>query len=90
MAPKTIYSPAYRRLVARLRGLREEAGKSQTALARELGWPQQRLHSVEAGARRLDVMEFFQLARALGMEPTDAAKLVEVKSRTILRKKSEA
>ena len=75
MAPKTIYSVAYRRLVVRLRTLREEAGTSQTTLAKELGWPQQRLSAVEAGARRLDVIEFLQLTAALGLAPEDAVKL---------------
>ena len=58
MAAKTIYSKAYRQLVQDLRALREQAGWSQTALSHELGWPQQRLSAVEAGARRLDVLEF--------------------------------
>jgi transcriptional regulator with XRE-family HTH domain len=75
MPTKTIYSAAYRRLVGRLRALREEAGKSQTTLAKELGWPQQRLSAVEAGARRLDVIEFLQLTAALGLAPEDAIKL---------------
>lgn len=75
MAEKTIYSTAYRQLVRRLRILREEAETSQTSLAKELGWPQQRLSAVEAGARRLDVIEFLQLTSALGLSPEDAVKL---------------
>lgn len=75
MASKTIYSAAYKRLVSRLRVLREEAGVSQSALAKDLGWPQQRLSAVEAGARRLDVIEFLQLTGALGLPPEDAIKL---------------
>ena len=42
------------------------------ALAAELGWPQQRLSAVEAGARRLDVMEYLHLASALGLTPEAA------------------
>ncbi|MBS0193865.1 MAG: helix-turn-helix transcriptional regulator [Proteobacteria bacterium] len=76
MASKTIYATAYRRLVMRLRALREAAGKSQTVLALELGWPQQRLSAVEAGARRLDIMEFLQITAALGLEPEEAVRLV--------------
>lgn len=78
---KTIYSAAYRRLVLRLRGFREEVGMSQTTLAKELGWPQQRLSAVEAGARRLDVIEFLQLTAALGLSPEDAIKLVVPRKR---------
>ena len=76
MASKTIYREDYRRLVERLRGYREERGLSQTELARQLGWPQHKLSSIEAGARRLDVIEFFQLTSALGLSPARAIKLV--------------
>lgn len=76
MASKTIYREDYRRLVERLRGYREELGLSQTELARQLGWPQQKVSTIEAGARRLDVIEFFQLTSALGLSPARAMKLV--------------
>lgn len=50
--------------------------KSQTALSELLGWPQQRLSAAEAGARRLDVLEFLQLMRALGLTPEGGIGLV--------------
>ncbi len=76
MASKTIYRVDYRRLVKRLRDRREELGLSQSEVARTLGWPQQRLSAVEAGARRLDVIEFFELTTALGLSAERAMKLV--------------
>lgn len=76
MASKTIYRVDYRKLVERLRDRREELGLSQSEVARALGWPQQRLSAVEAGARRLDVLEFFQLTSALGLTAQRAVKLV--------------
>lgn len=76
MASKTIYRVDYRRLVKRLRDRREELGLSQSDVARALGWPQQRLSAVEAGARRLDIMEFFELTSALGLTAQRALKLV--------------
>lgn len=76
MPAKTIYSEAYRQLVQDLRVLREQGGLSQTALSERLGWPQQRLSAVEAGARRLDVLEFLQLVRALGLTPEAGIGLV--------------
>ena len=72
MATKTIYSAQYKQLIQRLRVLREEKGITQTALSKELGWPQQRLSAIEAGARRLDVMEFLHLTSRLGLAPVDA------------------
>jgi transcriptional regulator with XRE-family HTH domain len=80
MATKTIYSTAYRRLVSRLREMREAAGISQSALAATLGWPQQRLSAVEAGARRLDVMEFLHLTSVLGLSPEAAIQLAATKA----------
>lgn len=76
MASKTIYRDDYRKLVERLRDRREELGLSQSEVARTLGWPQQRMSAVEAGARRLDVIEFFQLTRALRLSPSQAVKLI--------------
>ena len=80
MASKTIYSPAYRLLVYRLREIREAAGISQSALAGTLGWPQQRLSAVEAGARRLDIMEFLHLTGILGLSPETAIQLATAKT----------
>lgn len=67
MATKTIYSVEYRRLVQQLRARREELGLTQAALSAALGWPQQRLSAIEAGARRLDVLEFLHLTARLGL-----------------------
>ena len=76
MATKTIYREDYRKLVERLRDRREELGLSQSEVARTLGWSQQRMSAVEAGARRLDVIEFFQLTSVLGLSASRAVKLV--------------
>lgn len=76
VASKTIYRDDYRKLVERLRDRRETLGLSQSEVARALGWPQQRVSAVEAGARRLDVIEFFQLTATLGLTASQAVKLV--------------
>jgi transcriptional regulator with XRE-family HTH domain len=73
---KTIYSEAYRQIVDRLRERREGLGQTQTALAKILGWPQQKLSAVETGSRRLDVMEYFSLTHALGFSRQEALALV--------------
>lgn len=72
---KTIYQEDYRRLIERLRMRREQLRWTQGEVASRLGWPQQRLSAVEAGARRLDVMEFWQLTGVLGL---NAARLLEL------------
>lgn len=75
MSAKTIYSSEYRRLVQSLRALRESAGVTQSGLSLQLGWPQQRLSAIEAGARRLDVMEFLHLIGALGLSPEEGIRI---------------
>ncbi|TWT23623.1 helix-turn-helix transcriptional regulator [Luteimonas marina] len=87
MTGKTIYSAEYRRLVERLRARREEIGLTQTALSKDLGWPQQRLSAIEAGARRLDVMEFLHLTARLGLAPDVALRLVVAASESPGRRK---
>lgn len=70
MGSKTIYTQAYRMLVHQLRLRREALHLTQTEVAARLGWPQQRLSAVEAGARRLDVVEFIELTTHLGLAPS--------------------
>ena len=76
MATKTIYSAEYRGVVDERRRVREASGQNQAELARRMGWSQQRLSAVETGARRLDVMEYFQLADVLGLSPEHALRII--------------
>src|SRR3546814_2231097 len=75
MPAKTIYSSEYRRLVQSLRAFRARAGITPSGLSRQLGWPQPRLSAIEAGARRLDVMEFLHLIGALGLSPDEGIRI---------------
>lgn len=74
---KTIYSPEYRQLIDSLREQRESQGISQSLLAERLQWPQQRVSLAEAGARRIDVIEFMRWAQAVNLSPRKAWALVE-------------
>lgn len=69
---KSVFSEAYRALLESLRGARERAGISQTELARRLGKSQQFVSYVELGVRRVDVIEFCAIMRALGADPGEA------------------
>jgi transcriptional regulator with XRE-family HTH domain len=48
---------------------RRHAGLTQVALAKKLGRPQSFVSKFERGERRLDVMEFLEVARALSLDP---------------------
>jgi transcriptional regulator with XRE-family HTH domain len=52
---------------------RRDAGLTQVALAKKLGRPQSFVSKLERGERRLDVIEFLEVARALSL---DAARIV--------------
>ncbi len=67
--PKSVFSPAYDRLRRMLVDVRERAGLTQTALAKRLGRPQSYVAKYEGGERRLDVVEFLEIAEALGVRP---------------------
>ena len=73
--PKTIYRAEYRQLIDALRQRRELLALSQTEVARALGWPQQKLSAAESGARRIDVLEFIELAGVLRLSVGQALRL---------------
>lgn len=72
---KTIYRRDYRELVKQLRARREARGIAQTELAKQLGWPQQRVSQIENCLRRLDVIEFLELTAYLGLSSRAALKM---------------
>jgi transcriptional regulator with XRE-family HTH domain len=66
---KSLKSVEYDRLIAFLVAVRHAAGVRQQALAKKLGRPQSFIAKYEGGERRLDVIEFIAIARALGADP---------------------
>jgi transcriptional regulator with XRE-family HTH domain len=65
---KGTHDPRYRSLIAALAEARKRAGLSQSELARTLGQRQQFVSKYESGERRLDVVEFVDVARALNID----------------------
>lgn len=66
---KTLTSADYVRFVGFLVAAREKAGIRQRALAEALDVPQSFVAKYEGGERRIDVIEFVAIARALGADP---------------------
>jgi len=56
-------------LLRRLVEAREAEGLKQTELGELLGRPQSFVSNYERGQRRLDVIEFIEIAKALGLDP---------------------
>jgi transcriptional regulator with XRE-family HTH domain len=65
----TLRSPRQIVLRTELRNLRERQGLSQVAVATRLGKHQSFVSKYECGERRLSVIEFIDVVRALGGEP---------------------
>lgn len=66
---KTLTSRAHTKLVRMLIERREAAGITQTELAQKLGEYQSFVARLESGQRRIDVVEFIELARVLDFDP---------------------
>ncbi len=67
--PKTVFSGAHEHLVELLVRARRKAGLTQTQLAERIGKDQKFISLIERGQRRVDVLEFYVLAKAMGLEP---------------------
>ena len=65
---KSAFSRKHAQLRRVLVEARRDAGLTQMALAKRLGRPQSFVSKFERGERRLDVAEFLDVARALGID----------------------
>ncbi len=66
---KTLGSARHKLLVDFIVAKREAAGLTQTQLAEKLGEYQSFVARLESGQRRIDVVEFLELARLLKFDP---------------------
>jgi transcriptional regulator with XRE-family HTH domain len=66
---KSLKSPEYDRLIAMLVAARKKAEVRQQALAKKLGKPQSFVAKYEGGERRIDLVEFIAIVRALDDDP---------------------
>ncbi len=67
--PGSLGTPRYNNLMAKLAQLRKQSGMTQSQLAKKLNKPQSFIAKYEGGERRLDVIEFIDVVRALGETP---------------------
>jgi transcriptional regulator with XRE-family HTH domain len=71
---QTLQSPRYEALRAFIVEKRKKAGLTQAEVAEKLGRYQSFVANIESGQRRIDVVEFLDLASAIGFDPRDAIK----------------
>ena len=77
---KTLGSARHRLLVDFIVSKREAAGLTQTQLAEKLGEYQSFVARLESGQRRIDVIEFMDLASELGFDPVKIIRLIDQKT----------
>ncbi|WP_375280900.1 helix-turn-helix domain-containing protein [Pseudooctadecabacter sp.] len=74
---KTIWSTGHLALCQSLVGSRKHAGLGQKDLADRLDCHQSLVARIESVQRRIDVVEFIVLSRALGFDLTEVLAIVE-------------
>lgn len=67
--PKSLFTGAHKHLVDVLIAARRRAGLTQTELALRVGKDQKFISLIERSQRRVDVIEFYAIAKALGADP---------------------
>ena len=63
MAFKAVHSSEYKVVLNRLKKARRDAGLKQAEVANKLKKPQSYISKIEAGERRLDILELKKLAQ---------------------------
>ena len=66
---KSTFSDAHQILVEQLTAARKQSGLKQEELAALIGKDQSYISNIERGQRRVDVIEFIALARAMQADP---------------------
>lgn len=66
---KSAFSDAHQILVGQLTAARKQSGLKQEELAGLIGKDQSYISNIERGQRRVDVVEFIVLARAMSVDP---------------------
>jgi transcriptional regulator with XRE-family HTH domain len=76
---QSVFTDRYKQFRLLLVEAREKAGLSQSQLAGKLSRPQSFVSKYECGERRLDVIEFEQIAHALEIDPIRFLKKLYVR-----------
>lgn len=75
---KTVFTAEYDSVLHRLISARKTANITQRELGQRLGKPQSFVSKYERRERRLDVVEFVTIARAIGIDPCAIVREVEL------------
>lgn len=73
---RTLRSPRHEALRSLLIEKRKAAGLTQSALAKRIGRYQSFIADLERGQRRIDVVEFLEIAEAIGFDASKAIRSI--------------
>lgn len=76
---KSINSGEYQTFLECLISARKNANLTQQELASRLNKPQSFVSKYENRERRLDIVEFLQIAQEIGIKPSEVLKQMEIK-----------
>lgn len=76
---RSVVTDEYKAVLTMLVDARRAAGLTQQQLAAELRKPQSFVSKYERGERRLDLVEFIWIARAIGADPARIVRRLERK-----------
>lgn len=71
---RSIHDSLYRALVEGLRGARQRSGLRQEDIAETIGMTQSMYSKIERSERRVDLLEFVLIARAMAADPAKLLK----------------
>lgn len=71
---RPVFTPEYQEFLKLLVAARANAGMNQRELASRIKRPQSYVGKSETGERRLDLIEFLRIAKALGVNPAEFIK----------------
>ncbi len=77
--PKTIHTERHRELRSLLVRERKAHGLTQPQVAKKLGKPPSYVAKYELGERRLDILEYLDVATAIGFDPCDLLHILREK-----------
>ena len=72
-----VSSPGYRAVALVIARARRDAGVSQRELAKRIGTLPSMIAKIETGARRMDVIELIEIARALSIAPEALTRQID-------------
>lgn len=77
MASRDKFDREYRAIIATLQRHRKAAGMTQWDLARALATDQSQISKLERSERRLDIVDYLRICRAIGLDPGKPLRSVD-------------